>query len=134
MDAAYNDLSCCEISSSNGDIDENESRAQNESQDLTDCAVKIPFIEFTNERGNVRVKERKILRDEMLEKLNQVFATHPYERKQNVNGGFSLCLGIDRRTGKHIWAHIQLTVNDKAPNIDSYTGAAKKVIDVPQLF
>ena len=132
--AANNELSRCETPSSN--IENERNNVENEGQVLTDRVVELPFIEFTNEKGNVRVKERKLLRDEMLGRLNAVFATHPHFKQKNVNGGFSLCLGIDRRTGKHIWAHIELTVNDKEPNVDSWTGAVKRQpqYDIPKLF
>lgn len=129
-----NELSCCDTVNSNS-INENEQAAGNEVQEPSARAAELPYLEFTNEKGNVRVKERKLLRDDMLAKLDSVFAAHPYSRQKNVNGGFSLCLGIDRRTGHNIWAHIELTVNDKDPDIDSWSGRKRgSSIEVPQLF
>lgn len=129
------DISCCEAPSSNSNIIENErSNIESEHQDLTDEVAGLPYFDFTNEKGNVRVKVRKQLRDEMLGRLDAVFATHPHNKKKNVNGGFSLCLGIDRRTGKNIWAHIEMTVNDKAPNVDSWSGRERVEYEVPKLF
>lgn len=117
---------------SNSNI-ENENVAENESHVLGGGGA--PIIEFTNENGNVRVKERKVLRDGILERLNTVFIAHPYTKQQNVNGGFSLLLGTDSRTGEDIWAHIELTVNIRAPNIDSFSGKPKAIgYDIPNLF
>lgn len=116
---------------------ENEHCIENEHQDLTDDTVELPILDFTNEKGNVRVKVRKILRDEMLGQLDAVFASHPHIKEKNVNGGFSLCLGVDRLTGDKVWAHIELTVNAKDPNVDSYTGQVKRstaIFEVPNLF
>lgn len=95
-----------------------------------------PIFDFTNEKGNVKVNTRKALRDTTLNKLNQVFDSFSGAKVKNVNGGFSLCLGMDRLTNEPIWAHIELTVNMRDPSIDSYTGKPKRAYEpeVPKLF
>ena len=94
------------------------------------------ILDFTNEKGNVKVNTRKALRDATLNKLNQVFDSFVRVKTKNVNGGFSLCLGMDRLTNESIWAHIELTVNMRDPSIDSYTGKPKRAYEakMPKLF
>ena len=94
------------------------------------------IFDFTNKKGNVKVNTRKALRDATLNKLNQVFDGFSGAKVKNVNGGFSLCLGMDRLTNEPIWAHIELTVNMRDPSIDSYTGKPKRAYEpeVPKLF
>lgn len=134
IEFSTNNLDEREVPSSNI---ENENCTENEHQDLTDGTANLPVLDFTNENGNVRVKVRRILRDEMLGQLDAVFASHPHTKQKNVNGGFSLCLGVDRLTGNKVWAHIELTVNAKDPNIDSWSGRPKNstaIFEVPKLF
>jgi hypothetical protein len=124
-------LQAMEQSNSNN---ENENVAENENYAPSSCGT--PTIDFTNEQGKVRVGVRKLLRDGILEQLHNTLIARPYEEESNTSGGFSICLGIDRRTGDKIWAHIGLTVNTKDPSIDPWTGKARRKAEyqVPQLF
>lgn len=96
----------------------------------------LPKIGFYNEKGNVKVGVRNELRNQILAQLQSIFDYHKFDKVKNVQGGFSLCLGIDENSDTPIWAHIALTVNDKDPKIDPYTGRAKPIssIEIPNLF
>ena len=91
-------------------------------------------IEWFNEKGNVRAKVRTMYRDAIIEKVRNVFSKD-VEQSLNVNGGVSFVSGKDATTDEKIWAHIELKINTKSPNIDSYSGIEiKRNLDLPQLF
>lgn len=98
--------------------------------------ISLPKLDFINEKGNVKVGTRKILRSQMLARLNSVYNDWVLDKVPNASGGFSLCLGVDARTGSKVWAHVGLTINDKDPSVDPYTGKAriKNEIEIPKLF
>lgn len=92
-------------------------------------------LEFTNEKGNVKVSTRNKLRNTILEQLRSPFAMCG-DIVHNVNGGFSIPLGVDALSGDTVWAHVELTINAKDPTIDKWTGRkiAATPIEVPNLF
>ena len=73
-------------------------------------------LKWLNEKGNVSVKVRDCVRaqvkDRLLDGLNEVFD----EVVSNANGGYSVAIGVDERSGATIYAHFDMTVNLKSPD------------------
>ena len=99
--------------------------------------ISIPEQEFTNEKGNVKVGTREALRKSVLGHFTEACSKWDSIMMKNVNGGISIPLCRDSRSGDIVWAHVELTINTKSPRVDSYTGkekAAPIAIEIPNLF
>lgn len=100
-------------------------------------SMSIPEQEFTNEKGNVKVGTREALRKSVLGHFTEACSKWDNIMVKNVNGGFSVPLCRDSRSGEIVWAHIELTINTKSPRVDAWTGKEKVApvtIDIPNLF
>lgn len=96
-------------------------------------------LKWLNEKGNVSVKVRDGVRaqvkNKLLEGLNEVFD----DVSANANGGYSVAVGVDERSGATIYAHFDMTVNLKTPADKNERKKAVKKAEttsepVPNLF
>lgn len=96
-------------------------------------------INFFNENGNVSVKVRDGIRPQILSKALDVMSEGFEGAVKNANGGISVPVAVDATTGETVYAHFEMTVNTKSPDIKTErkktakkTAAAETVI--PQIF
>ena len=75
-------------------------------------------VRFFNENGNVAVKTRENLRKQVIAKVVEVLADAELnEVKVNANGGVSFAIASDTVKGETVWAHLDLTVSTKSPDV-----------------
>ena len=92
-------------------------------------------INFFNENGNVSVKVRDGIRPQILGKALSAMEGAFEGAVKNVNGGISVPVAVDEGSGETIYAHFDMTVNTKSPDIKTERKKAAAVEEVvPNLF
>ena len=95
-------------------------------------------IKFINENGKVSAKVRAQAKAQALAQVKAKLA--PLGVEDNADGGFSIALAEDARTGKPIFAHFTCVVSDRDPSVKSAKSKSKtktKVVadePMPDLF
>lgn len=95
-------------------------------------------IKFINENGKVAAKVRAQAKAQALTKVRGALAGIGVE--DNADGGFSIALAEDARTGKTVYAHFTCVVSDRDPSEQTSKtktkSKTKKVADevMPDLF
>ena len=74
-------------------------------------------IKFTNEKGNVSAKARKHIKDSVIAKISTAFETAGLEATINADGGLSLAVAADERTGETIFTHLDFVVSTRDPAV-----------------
>lgn len=96
-------------------------------------------IKFFNENGNVSVKVRDGIRPQILEKALAAMSAEFEGAAKNANGGISVPVAVDEGSGETVYAHFDMTVNTKSPDVKTERKkSAKKAAAVeevtPNLF
>ena len=97
------------------------------------------IVKFFNENGNVSVKVRDGIRPQILEKALSAMEGAFEGAVKNANGGISVPVALDEGSGETVYAHFDMTVNTKSPDVKiERKKAAKKAAAVeevvPNLF
>lgn len=106
---------------------------------LSEVFVSMVAIKFFNENGNVSVKVRDGIRPQILEKALAAMSAEFEGAVKNANGGISVPVAVDEGSGETVYAHFDMTVNTKSPDIKTERKkSAKKAAAVeevtPNLF
>lgn len=96
-------------------------------------------VKFFNENGNVSVKMREGVRSQIFAKALAAFEGSFEGAVKNANGGISVPVAVDEGSGETIYAHFEMTVNTKSPDVKTERKkSAKKAAAVeevvPDLF
>ena len=96
-------------------------------------------IKFFNENGNVSVKVRDGIRPQILAKALSAMESAFEGAVKNANGGISVPVAVDEGSGETVYAHFDMTVNTKSPDIkNERKKSAKKAAPaeevIPDLF
>lgn len=92
-------------------------------------------VKFFNENGNVSVKVRDGIRPQILEKALSAMESAFEGAVKNVNGGISVPVAVDEGSGETIYAHFDMTVNTKSPDIKTERKkSAKKTATVEEVI
>ena len=79
--------------------------------------MTLNAMSFINEKGNVSAKVRNSLKKQVEDKLKNLAKDGGLAVEDNVNGGFSIPVGIDKSTNDTIYAHVALTVSVADPAV-----------------
>lgn len=90
--------------------------------------MTLNAMSFINEKGNVSAKVRNSLKKQVEDKLKNLAKDGGLAVEDNVNGGFSIPVGIDKSTNDTIYAHIALTVSVADPAVKVEKGSKSKVV------
>lgn len=92
-------------------------------------------IKFFNENGNVSVKMREGVRSQIMAKALKAFEENFEGAVKNVNGGVSVPVAVDEGSGETIYAHFEMTVNTKSPDVKTERKkSAKKAAAVEEVM
>lgn len=92
-------------------------------------------VKFFNENGNVSVKVRDGIRPQILEKALSAMESAFEGAVKNANGGISVPVAVDEGSGETIYAHFDMTVNTKSPDIKTERKkSAKKAATVEEVI
>lgn len=96
-------------------------------------------LKWLNENNNVSVKMRDSVRTQILAKLGKALNGEFDSVVKNANGGFSVAIAVDEKSGETIYANFDFTVNMKDPSekIERKKGTkkvAKADEPIPSIF
>ena len=90
--------------------------------------MTLNAMSFINEKGNVSAKVRNSLKKQVEDKLKNLAKDGGLAVEDNVNGGFSIPVGIDKSTNDTIYAHVALTVSMADPAVKVEKGSKSKTV------
>lgn len=104
--------------------------------------MELKVIEFTNANGNVSVKARDKVRNQIYDKVLEVLRDAGVfaDVVTTATKGIAIPLGINGATNDTIYAHLDLSVSTKSPDYkpakSKGKAKAKQVpeVEVPDLF
>ena len=81
--------------------------------------MALSVINFTNEKGNVSAKVRGMVSAQVMGQIMTALGANPNlaEVVHNVNGGLSIPVAKDHRTGETIYAHLAMTISTADPTV-----------------
>ena len=85
-------------------------------------------LKMYNEKGNVSVKVRDMVRKQVNEKLENALSKEFNGIVPNANGGYSVPLAIDEISGETIYANIEFTINKKDPSVKAERKKTEKKV------
>ena len=92
-------------------------------------------VKFFNENGNVSVKARDGIRPQILAKALSAMENAFKGAVKNANGGISVPVAVDEGSGETIYAHFDMTVNTKSPDVKTERKkTAKKATAVEEVI
>lgn len=85
-------------------------------------------LKMFNEKGNVSVKVREMVRKQVADKLEKALSSEFNGTVPNANGGYSIPLAVDEISGETIYANVEFTVSKKDPSVKAERKKAEKKV------